>query len=230
MKGRRRPALEFIKSFDFPVHYSTACSDPFEHTLICSCAVSLLPVRRSSVASVVAATMTATAVSALAVFVIVVVTVHVRVIAESACDECIDCCICIPADSTKKTDADLSECHLCTTADAAADQCIDTELHEETGERAVTTAVRIHDLCTNDFAVRYIVDLKLCGMSEVLENLSVFIGYCNSHDLFSFLSACKMRDTADPDVSAGDVQWLSVDETGGELASCVFIDLLHGRA
>ena len=133
--------------------------------------------------------MTATAVSALAVLVIMVVTVHVRVIAESACDECIDCRICIPADSTEKTDADLSECHLRTTTDATADQCIDTELHEESCERAVTTAVRIHDDLTYDLTIRHIVNLKLCGMSEVLENLAVFIGYCNSHDDISFLIA-----------------------------------------
>lgn len=138
-------------------------------------------------ASVVTAAVTATAVSALAVLVIMVVTVYIRVIAEISGDECVDRCICIPADPTEKTDTDLGECHLCTTTDAAADQCIDTELHKEACQCAVATAVRIHYLCTYDFAVRYIVDLKLCGMSEVLENLSVFIGYCNSHDDISFM-------------------------------------------
>ena len=39
-----------------------------------------------------------------------------------------------------------------------------------------------------------------------------------------------LLSATDPDVSASDVQRLPVDETGGELASCVFIDLLHGRA
>lgn len=138
-------------------------------------------------AAVIAAAVIATAMSALAVLVIMMVTVHVRVIAEIAGDECIDRGICIPADTTVEADADLSECHLCTTTDAAADQCIDTELHKEACQCAVATAVRIHYLCTYDFAVRYIVDLKLCGMSEVLENLSVFIGYCNSHDDISFM-------------------------------------------
>ena len=138
-------------------------------------------------AAVVSATVIATAVSTLAVLVIVVVTVHVRVIAEIAGDECIDRCIRISADTTEKADTDLGECHLCTTTDAAADQCIDTELHEETGERAVTTAVRIHDRLAYDLTIRHIVDLKLLGMTEVLENLAVFIGYCNSHDDISFL-------------------------------------------
>lgn len=138
-------------------------------------------------AAVVAASVIATAVSALAVLVIMVVTVHIRVIAESAGDECIDRCIRISADTTEKTDADLCKGHLCTTTDATADQCIDTELHQETGERAVTTAVRIHDRLAYDLTIRHIVDLKLLGMTEVLENLSVFIGYCNSHDDISFL-------------------------------------------
>ena len=63
----------------------------------------------------VSASVTTAAVSALTVLVIVVVTVHVRVIAESACDECIDGSICISADTTVEADADLGECHLCTT-------------------------------------------------------------------------------------------------------------------
>ena len=138
-------------------------------------------------AAVIAAAVTATAVFALAVLVIMVVTVHIRVIAEISSDECIDRCICVPADPTEKTDTDLGECHLCTTTDAATDQCIDTELHQEACQCAVATAIRIHYFCTNDFAVCDIVDLKLCGMSEVLENLSVFIGYCNSHDDISFM-------------------------------------------
>lgn len=138
-------------------------------------------------AAVVSATVIATAVSTLAVLVIMVVTVHVRVIAEISGDECIDSGICIAADTTEKADADLGECHLCTTTDATADQCIDTELHQETGERAVTTAVRIHDRLAYDLTIRHIVDLKLLGMTEVLENLAVFIGYCNSHDDISFL-------------------------------------------
>ena len=120
----------------------------------------------------VSASVTTAAVSALTVLVIVVVTVHVRVIAESACDECIDGSICISADTTVEADADLGECHLCTTTDATADQCIDTELHEESCQCAVTTAVRIHDDLTYDLTIRHIVDLKLCGMSEVLENLA----------------------------------------------------------
>lgn len=155
-------------------------------TLLSAAAVRL-SVRLSSVAAVISAAVISTAVSALAVLVIMVVTVHVRVIAEISGDECIDSGICISADTTEKADADLGECHLCTTTDATADQCIDTELHQETGERAVTTAIRIHDRLAYDLTIRHIVDLKLLGMTEVLENLAVFIGYCNSHDDISFL-------------------------------------------
>lgn len=138
-------------------------------------------------AAVIAAAVIATAMSALAVLVIMMVTVHVRVIAEIAGDECIDRGICIPADTTVEADADLGECHLRTTTDATADQGIDTKLHEESCERAVTTAVRIHDFCANDLAIGHVVDLKLLGMTEVLENLAVFIAYCNSHDDISFM-------------------------------------------
>lgn len=42
-------------------------------------------------------------------------------------------------------------------------------------------------------------------------------------------SISLLLPVTDPDVPAGDVQRLPVDEAGGELAPCVFIDLLHGR-
>ena len=70
----------------------------------------------------VTAAVTATAVSALAVLVIMVVTVHIRVIAEISGDECVDRCICVPADPTEKADTDLGECHLCTTTDTAVNR------------------------------------------------------------------------------------------------------------
>ena len=42
-------------------------------------------------------------------------------------------------------------------------------------------------------------------------------------------SVSLLLPVTDPDISAGDVQRLPVDEAGGELASRVFIDLLHRR-
>ena len=147
-------------------------------------------------AAVVSTTVIATVVLALAMCVVVVVAVDVRVIAEISGDESIDSGICITADTTEKANADLCKCHLCTATDAAADQSIDTKLHKESCQRTMTTSVGIDDVCANDLAVGYIVDLKLLGMPEVLENLAVFIGYCNSHSYFSFLITLEMRGTA----------------------------------
>ena len=42
-------------------------------------------------------------------------------------------------------------------------------------------------------------------------------------------SISLLLPATDPDISAGDVQRLPVDEAGRELASCAFIDLLHRR-
>ena len=43
---------------------------------------------------------------------------------------------------------------------------------------------------TNNFSVLNIVDFKLFGMTEVLEDLSVFVSYCNFHFDISFLILC----------------------------------------
>ena len=43
-------------------------------------------------------------------------------------------------------------------------------------------------------------------------------------------SVSLLLPVTDPDIPTGDEQRLPVDEAGGELASRVFIDLLHGRA
>ena len=52
----------------------------------------------------------------------------------------------------------------------------------------MTLAVGIHNLGRNNFAVLHIINLKFLGMSEMLKNLAVFIGYCTFHTLplFSF--------------------------------------------
>ena len=54
---------------------------------------------------------------------------------------------------------------------------------DEQKKRAVTASVRVRNLGRNDLTVLYCVDLKLLGVSEVLKDLSVFISYCNFHNI-----------------------------------------------
>ena len=51
----------------------------------------------------------------------------------------------------------------------------------------MTAAVGINDLFTDDLSILYIIELELCRMSEVLENLSVLVSNRDSHCIASFL-------------------------------------------
>ena len=99
----------------------------------------------------------------------------------------------------------------------------------------------------SDFAVQSFIKLELLGVTEVLKDLTVFIGNCNFHNGISFASfawffhvgslhpaataavSCLLS-SADAVVSPGDVQRFPVDKTRCGLAPCIFANLLHGRA
>ena len=67
----------------------------------------------------------------------------------------------------------------------------DLTLRELTSQRAVAAAPGVDDGGGDDAAVLNVIELELRGSAEMLEDLSVFIGYCNSHDYASFLSYVK---------------------------------------
>lgn len=75
-----------------------------------------------------------------------------------------------------------------TAADSAADQDIDLQCGENTGQCSVSAAVGVYYLRGEDFAVLNIIKLKLLGMTEVLKNFSVFISNCDSHYMNSFFT------------------------------------------
>ena len=131
------------------------------------------------------ATMISTIMPTFSMLMVVVVALDVRVIAEIVRKIRLDRCIARTADTAVELDARTRKCHLCAAADTAADQGIYVLLREKSRKRAVTAAVRIHDLRRNDLTILYCVDLKLLGMSEVLKDLSVFISYCNFHKFIS---------------------------------------------
>ena len=51
----------------------------------------------------------------------------------------------------------------------------------------MSDTVCINNTRTNDFSVLNIVDFKLFGMTEVLEDLSAFVSCCNFHFDISFV-------------------------------------------
>ena len=118
---------------------------------------------------------------AFAVMMVVVVALSIRIEIQTSTDKGFYCFVCITAYAAIQLDASLCQSHLRTAADAAANKDICIQRRKESGQGTVSAAVGVKNFCVYDFAVLYLVKLKLCGMTEVLKDLTVFIGYCNFH-------------------------------------------------
>ena len=53
-------------------------------------------------------------------------------------------------------------------------------------QRTMAAAARIHNLRRNDISIFHIIDFELFGVAEVLKYTSVFVSYCDSHNMISF--------------------------------------------
>ena len=124
-----------------------------------------------------------TAVIAAGVAFAVVVATDVGVIIQVACQECLHSIVSITGNAAVELDASLSQSHLGTAADAAADQHINAAAKEEAGQSTVTAAIGVHDLGGDDIAIFYIVDLKLLGVAEMLEDQFVCVSNCDFHGI-----------------------------------------------
>ena len=121
----------------------------------------------------------------LAVVMVVVVTLGFGVIVQAVCKECLHCLVRITVDTTEKLDACLCQSHLRTAADATANEDVCIQRRKKSCQGAVAATVGIYYFCIYDLAILHLVELKLCGMTEVLKDLSVFVGYCNFHCIVS---------------------------------------------
>ena len=128
------------------------------------------------------ATAVAAAAMAFAVVVIVVIATNIGVEFQSACQKQSNCLVCIAPDTTVEFDAGLLECHLCAAANAAANQNICLHSLQQTCQCAVTTAHGVNNLGSNDLAIFHVIDLELGTVAKVLENKTVFVSNCDSHD------------------------------------------------
>ena len=132
------------------------------------------------VCNLVAAVGTAAVIAAGMAFA-VMVAADIGIIVQIACQECFHSVIGITGNTAVELDAGLSQSHLSAAADAAADQDINTAAKQEACQSAVTAAVGIHDLGGYDGAIFNVVDLKLLGMAEMLEDQLICISNCNLH-------------------------------------------------
>ena len=117
---------------------------------------------------------------------VVMIALYIRVELQIAGYKSFHSGICIAGYTAEQPDPGCGQRHLGTAANAAADQHICIQGGEHTGQSAVAAAVGVHHLRCNDLTVLDIINLKLLGVTEVLEDHTVFISDCDSHNIFSF--------------------------------------------
>ena len=89
----------------------------------------------------------------------------------------------------------------------------------------MTASVGINGLFINDLTLFNIVQLKLFGMAEVLEDFSVFVRDCNSHGMRSFLYDFLIDlDRFKYTMSACDQQPFPIHEGISDLFPCAVIN------
>ena len=128
-------------------------------------------------AAVVAAGMTCT------MLIVVVIAPDIGVKAQIAGQVIGNRGICITAAAAVELNARLCQRHLGTAADTAADQHIDVSACQKTCQRTVTAAVGVDHFRCDDLTVLNFVNLELLGVTEVLEDSTVGISYCNFHNM-----------------------------------------------
>ena len=117
--------------------------------------------------------------------VVVVIAADVGIVTEVACQQVFHCGIRITEATAVQCDACLLEGCLCATADATADQHIYIQGFQHTGQSAMTAAVAVYDLGCDNITVFHFINLKLLGVTEVLEDHTVSISNCDFHDMFA---------------------------------------------
>ena len=114
-----------------------------------------------------------------------VIAVGVRIILQISFGKRLRCFVSRTLDTSIKFDSGIGECHLRTHTDPAANKSIRLCRLQEAGKRAVSASIGVYDLLIYDLSVLYVVQLELLCVSKMLEDLSVFIGYCDSHGICS---------------------------------------------
>ena len=125
--------------------------------------------------------------------------------------------------------ARLCKCRLCTRADAATDHNIRFRVVEEARECAMPLTDRVHNFRGLHCTVLDIIELELFCSAEMLLNLLIFIRYCDSHCMLSFIlnpEDCRMFD---PICAARNADALPADDCLRELVARRLVDARHRR-
>ena len=166
----------------------------------------------------------------LAVMVVMVITSGIGIILQRALGQRLCCGVRGAGHAAVEPDARLSQRALRAHADAAADQGIRLSGFQESGQGAVPAAVCGDDLLGNDPAVLNVVKLELFGVTEMLEDLSVFVSDCDSHSICSFLHDTCCSLIVEPIVSAPDQELFPLYQCVGDFPPGAVVDGRYGGA
>lgn len=123
----------------------------------------------------------------------------------------------------------LGKCCLRTRTNAAADHNIRFRVVEEARECAMPLTDRVHNFRRLHCTVLDIIELELFCSAEMLLNLLIFIRYCDSHCMLSFIlnpEDCRMFD---PICAARNADALPADDCLRELVARRLVDARHRR-
>ena len=121
-----------------------------------------------------------------AVMMVMVVTFGIGIISKITCSKALCRLVCISVDTPIELNACLGKCHLCTAANAAADQHIYIELGKKSGQCTMSASIGIDYFSRENFISFDGINLKLFRMAEVLKNFTITISYCDFHLMISF--------------------------------------------
>ncbi len=121
------------------------------------------------------------------VMMVMVVAPGIRIIFQSSVSKSFRGSIRRSLNARIKLDPGIRKRHLRTHTNASADQGVRLHSLQEACKSAMTASVGVNNLLADDFTLFNIVQLKLLCMTEVLEDLSIFICDCDSHGMYSFL-------------------------------------------
>ena len=123
---------------------------------------------------------------AFAVLMVVMIALGFRIIGKISVQQRRDSLVRTAAHAAVQTDAGFRQRSLGASADAAADERIHMHALQHPRQRAVSAAEGVDHDCRIHLVIHDIINLKLLRMAEMLKNLAVFMGDCNSHSHFSF--------------------------------------------
>ena len=137
-------------------------------------------------AAVVAAASMVAAGMALAVVMVVMIAAYVGIVSQLPCQECLHRFVRITGNAAVNLNTGTCQRHLRATADAAANQNLRAHAAQQACQSAVAAAAGIIDLGGYDLAVLNLINLKLGGMSKMLEDFPLPISNRDFHFLYPF--------------------------------------------